>query len=160
MPIPIADPNKILNLMNDLVEIKSSTGSYGEDDILDFIESYVKRKAEGGIDVLSYGYEVEKTENFPEEKRSIALIKKGKSKNALLFVANVDTVGTSDYSYLEPVSTNPDKHLKSLNAEVKESKVVQMDDRHPLSKLETKHDKTKDWKWGKRTLDMTGGIGA
>ncbi|MBT01757.1 hypothetical protein CL643_01415 [bacterium] len=161
MPIPIADPNKILNLMNDLVEIKSPTGSYGEDDILDFIESYVKRKSEGGIDVLSYGYEIEKNESFTEEKRSIALVKKGKSKKALLFVANVDTVGTSDYSYLEPVSTNPDKLLKSLSVEVKESaKAGQMDDRAPLSEIATKHAKTKDWIWGRGTLDMKGSLAA
>jgi len=159
MPIPVADPNKILNLINDLVEIQSPTGSYGEDDVLDFIESYVNRKSNGSIDVLSYEYPVEKIDNFPENKRSIALVKKGKNKNALLFVGNVDTVGTSDYSYLEPVSTNPEKLIKSLNIEIKESKKAgQMDNRDPLSKLATKHAKTKDWIWGRGTSDMKGSL--
>ena len=159
MPIPIADPNKILNLINDLIEIKSSTGSYGEDDVLDFVEAYVKRKSNGSIDVLSYSYEIEKIDNFPESKRSIALVKKGKNKKALLFVANVDTVGTSDYSYLEPVSTSPEKLIKSLNIEIKESKKDgQMDNRPPLSKLATKHAKTKDWIWGRGAADMKGSL--
>ncbi len=159
MSIPVADPNKILNLINDLIEIKSPTGSYGEDDVLDFIEAYINRKSKGSIDVLSYTYQVEKVNNFFESKRSIALVKKGKNKNALLFVANVDTVGTSDYSYLEPVATSPEKLIKSLNIEVKESKKVgQMDNRDPLSKLATKHAKTKDWIWGRGASDMKGSL--
>lgn len=160
MACPIPDPNRIQNLLADLVTLKSVTGSYGEDDILEFIEGYIKRRSKGGIELHRLAYEREiRPRAVPEEKWALAAIKRGRGKDGILLVGHIDTIDTSDYGFLEPVATQPKKLLSSLRSEMAGRRPVDLiDNRLPLSPLGAEHAEKDDHYWGRGSLDMKSGV--
>ncbi|MBC8514555.1 M20/M25/M40 family metallo-hydrolase [bacterium] len=162
MRLPTPDPNRIRNLLLDLVSLRSETGSYGEEDILRFIESYIRRRSNGGVSVVKLTYIVGDGPDDPgEEKFALAAVKRGKNKEGLLMVGHIDTTGMEDYGFLEPVATHPPKLLSSLRGELAagDSDKV-MDNRTLLSDCAVEDLKGEDFVWGRGTLDMKGGVAA